>query len=184
MEFKPTRINPSRSGASLVEVLMALAIAGVVLAFTASFYLFSMRSFVSMTSHTDMNRQGRIASDILTRDIRSALSVASFNSNQLVLNAGDGSVVTYTYSSATNALTRACNGYSKLLLTGITPGSFAFNVCQRPTNTVSYEQFPAASGPANAKLIAFSWNCAKTMPTATATATEGPKSALVSIRNQ
>src|SRR5690349_25140978 len=43
MAFKPARINSSRTGASLIQLLIALGVAGVMFSLTASVYFVSKR---------------------------------------------------------------------------------------------------------------------------------------------
>ena len=73
MEFKLTRTKPGRAGFTILELVIGIAIGLVVLAAVVSFFLFGARSFSSMANYTDLNSKDRLASDTITRDIRSAL---------------------------------------------------------------------------------------------------------------
>ncbi|PWU21916.1 MAG: hypothetical protein C5B50_00560 [Verrucomicrobia bacterium] len=165
--------------------MVAVGVGSLILGFVASFYVVSARSFASFGCYTDLNKQDRYTSDVLTRDIRSASQVVSYSSTQLNLIAGDGSYLRYTYYSGSNTLVRTNGGISRILLRDITPGTFSFSVYQRPTNaSPTFESFPAATNAANVKLIGFQWSCSTTVPATTMPQSESLKSGLVSIRNQ
>src|SRR5213080_13424 len=131
MAFKPTNPNPKRSGFTFPELIISIALGTLLLLGGSSFYLFSISSFASMTNYAELNNQSRNASDLISRDIRSAISIAGYTTNQLVLSAFDGTNVTYDFSAAAGTLTRTKAGDARTLLKGIT--SFTFSLYQRPT---------------------------------------------------
>ena len=88
MEFRLTDRN--RHAFTLVEMMVGVALGSLLLISVASLYLYSLKSFSSMSNYTDLSSKNRHASDIVSRDIRSAISIASVSTNQLVLNAGSG----------------------------------------------------------------------------------------------
>src|SRR5580765_4874243 len=99
MEFKRTNHNRGR-GFTLVEMMVAVAVGCLLLAALATLYVFSMKSFGAMANYSDLNQKSRYASDIISRDIRSALKVMSTTTaTQLVLNEPDDTTgnTTYTY---------------------------------------------------------------------------------------
>jgi hypothetical protein len=155
----------------------------------ASFYTFSVKSFASMANYVEMSNQSRNANDIISRDLRLATSVISASTNQtstttnrIVLSPADSpNNITYTYDPIAQTLSRAQGGVSQNLLVGV--GLCAFSLYQRPTNSAAaYEQFPPAN-PANAKLVAFQWTCARRV-VATEIDSESIQTAMVSLRNQ
>ena len=192
MEFKLTNPNRSRRGNeagnaspasafTLAELLVSVALGTLLMLGAANFYSFSLTSFASMTNYADLNNQSRNASDRISRDIRTATSVASAGTNQLVLNALDGVNVTYTHNVAAGTLTRLKGGDSRVLLKGI--ASLTFSLYQRPSNpSAPYEQFPSAT-PATAKLVAFQWSCARTVA-GPQNNSESIEMAMVELRNQ
>src|SRR5438552_13555038 len=97
MALKPTSLNSSHSAFTLPELLVSTALGVLLLLGAVTFYGFSVSSFVSMTNYAELNNQSRNASDLISRDIRSATSVATATTNQLVLNAFDGTNVSYAY---------------------------------------------------------------------------------------
>jgi prepilin-type N-terminal cleavage/methylation domain-containing protein len=185
MEFKPTSLKPGRrSGFTLAEMLVATSIGSILLLFASSFYLFSLRSFTSMANYVDLNRKSRNASDLISRDLRSALSVVSLVNNQLVLNEPGGTNYTYTYDATHGSLTRNDGAWTQVLLTGIATNSFAFSFYGRPTTgSTNYESFPT-NAPNGAKLVGFKWNCIRPGLGGAPGNSEATQMAIVDLRNQ
>src|SRR5438876_6894618 len=141
MELTPTNPNRRHSGFTLVEWMVASALSTTLLAAAISFYCFSLKSFVSMGNYTTLNNQSRNVSDVLSREIRSAVFVVSATTNQLVLYGPDGTNVAYTYDSSAGTLTRSRGGLDQTLMKDLS--SFAFSLYQRPATNSSYNPFPA-----------------------------------------
>ena len=161
----------------IVSVLLGMLLLLAVM----SFYGFSLSSFASMTNYADLNNQSRNASDLLSRDIRMATSVASATANQLVLHAPDGTNVSYTYNAAGGSLTRTKGGDSQTVLKGIS--TLSFTLYQRPTNTyAAYEQFPLSKA-GTAKLVAFKWTCSRRVA-GPVNDSETLETAMVQMRNE
>jgi prepilin-type N-terminal cleavage/methylation domain-containing protein len=179
MVFKPTNLN--RSAFTLPELMISVALGLMLLLGAVTFYGFSTSSFVSMTNYTELNSQSRFASDLISRDIRTATSVSSATTNKLVLNAFDGINVTYTCDLSAGTLLRAKGSDSRTLLKGLT--SFSFALYQRPTNnSAAFEQFPPAT-PATAKLVAFKWSCFRRVA-GPQNDSQNVEMAMVELRNQ
>ena len=185
MGFKLTNPKSRRpAGFTLAEMLVAMGIGSILLLFASSFYVFSLRSFASMANYTDLNKKSRYASDLISRDLRSALSVASLVNNQLVLNEPGGTNYTYTYSAAGGSLTRNDGTRNQVLLTGIAANSFAFSFYGRSTNaSPTYESFPT-NAPNGAKLVGFKWSCTRSGAGGAPANSEGIQMAIVNMRNQ
>lgn len=180
MEFKTTNHKPDCRGFTLVEMMVGVAIGCLLLAALATLYVFSMRSFASMANYSDLNQKSRYASDLISRDIRSCLSVNKATTTQLALNEPDG-VTTYNYDPDAQTLTRTQNGVTRTLLTGVQP--LTFTLYQRPFVGATYEQFPTAATIASAKLIGFQWSCSRRLAGAQNN-TESLEAAIVEMRNQ
>jgi Tfp pilus assembly protein PilW len=184
MVFKPTRIKRVQLGFSVIELLVGVVIGTIVLAGTVTFFLFGARSFGSMANYTDLNNKDRNASDVITRDIRSALQVNSATANQIVLQAppaGGANTITYTYDSSAGTLTRIDTDSTRVLLTGL--GSCTFSLYQRPSPTnVTYNSFPSATA-AYAKLVSVQWSASRRL-VGSQVNTESAQGALVYLRNR
>src|SRR6266850_4618078 len=167
MEFKLTNHSRAHRGFTLVEMMVGVAIGSLLLAALATLYVFSMRSFAAMANYSDLNQKSRYASDIVSRDIRSAWNVISATptpsaATQLVLNEPDDTTgnTTYIYDDVLGTLSKIKNGQTNVLLSGVDSMSFALK--QRKYVNSKYEDpFPDAATPANAKLIAFQWSCSR-----------------------
>lgn len=175
------RTNRSiRSGFTLIEMMVGVSLGLLILAGVGSVYIFSAKSFTSMSNYSDLSGKNRHASDIVSRDIRTALNVSSATSNQLVLHSRGGDI-TYTFDALAQTLSRAQLGQTQVLLQAV---SFLnFQLYARPTNGASYEQFPAATYATNAKLVAFTWSCSRRV-FAAETNSHGVEAALIELRNQ
>jgi hypothetical protein len=180
MEFRPIIPKRPRSGSTLPELLVTLAVTGVVLAGLASFFIFSNRSFAAIANYAELSGQSRNAGDVLSRDIRCAIAVASFTSNQIVLRAADGIKITYTYDPVGRTLARAKGTTKRTLLKGV--DSLDFSLYQRPATNAAYGKFAAATT-GNTKLVAFRWICSRTIM-GTKMDTESIQTAMIDLRNR
>jgi prepilin-type N-terminal cleavage/methylation domain-containing protein len=192
MEFKHTNHNRDRRGFTVVEMVIGVAIGSLLLAALATLYVFSMRSFAAMANYSDLNQKSRYASDIISRDIRSAHNVISATpalnaATQLVLNEPDdvtgttGTTVTYIYDEVLGTLSKIKNGQTNVLLSGV--DSMSFKLCQRPFVASKYEDFPVASSASAAKLVSFQWSCSRRL-VGSLNNSESLEAAMVELRNQ
>src|SRR5438874_283845 len=113
MEFRITDRNRHASAFTLLEMLISVLLGTLLLLGLMSFYGFSLSSFASMTNYADLNNQSRNASDLLSRDIRAATSVASAINNQLILHASDGTNISYIFDASSGTLSRYKGGDSR-----------------------------------------------------------------------
>jgi prepilin-type N-terminal cleavage/methylation domain-containing protein len=181
MEFKPTKTKASRAGFTVMEMLVGLAVGALVLGAAVSFFLFGLRSFGSMANYTDLNSKDRYATDVVTRDIRNALSVVSATTNQIVLNEPPpGNAVTFTYDPSARTLTRTDSTSGRVLLTGVS--SCSFSLYQRPGTNAIYNVFPAGTA-ATAKMVAYQWSCKRRLA-GTHSESESVQMAKISLRNE
>ena len=183
MEFKRTKTRRDQAGFTIMELLVGVAISALVLTAAGSFFLFSLRSFASMANYTDLNGKDRLATDLITRDIRNALSVVSSTTNQIVLQAppaAGANTVAFTYDPAARTLTRTDSNSSRILLMGVR--SCSFSLYQRPATNTTYNVFPAAT-PSTAKLVAYQWSCKRKL-VGTQSESESVQMAKISIRNE
>lgn len=167
------------AGFTLVEILVGMALGSLLLFGVASMYLFSLKSFTSMSNYIELNARNRYASDIVTRDIRSATGVTSADSQQLVLRFG-GADLTYNYDEAARTLTRSYLERDEVLLKGV--NSLSFSLYQRPTNGAAYEEFSVATA-TNAKLVGFQWECSRRVY-GTQKNSQSLEAAIVKLRNK
>jgi hypothetical protein len=179
MVFKTTNHRKPRAGYTLVELIVGAALGMLVLTAVGSIYLFSLTSFATLANCAELNSKNRMASDLISRDIRCASSVASVTAEKLVLHFAKTDV-TYTYDPDLLTLTRTQFGQSRMLLKNV--DYLGFSLYQRPVNTSGYEQFPTAT-PSTAKLVAFEWSCSQRVYRSVRTS-HSLQSAIVELRNQ
>jgi hypothetical protein len=159
MVFRPTNTK-GQAAFTLVEFMVAVPLCILLLAGMVSLYCYSATSFASVTSYSVLNQKSRLADDLISRDVRCAISVDDTTvSNKLVLNTVSGSQVTYLYNAGAGTLVRSNSLQVRQLLTNVV--SLSFSLYQRPTNSaMTYESLPAAS-PGSAKLVGFTWQCSE-----------------------
>jgi type II secretory pathway component PulJ len=179
MVLKLTNRRKTRAGYSLVELMVGLALGMLVLVAVGSIYLFSLTSFATMANYAELNAKNRMASDIISRDIRSASSVASVTPYQLVLHFAKTDV-SYTYDPDLATLTRLQFGQPRTLLKNV--DYLGFSLYQRPLTTAGYEQFPTAA-PSTAKMVAFEWSCSQKLYCGVKTSFSH-QAAIVELRNE
>jgi Tfp pilus assembly protein PilW len=181
MEFPTSGLRRNRAAFTLMELLVAAAIATAVALGAVSFYIFSIKSFAATSNYTVLNGWSRNASDMISRDVRNANGVASATTNQLTLNLeSDPNPVTYTYDPAGQTLSRVQGSSSQILLQNLT--SLTWSLYQTPTNTL-YGSFPPAADPAVAKFVSFQWNCARPVSGAQSNSAT-LQTALIELRNR
>jgi len=165
-------------GFTLVELMVGVALGSLVLLGVASMYLFSFKSFTSMSHYSDLNARSRHASDTVTRDIRSAKGVISATGQQLVLRLGTNNL-TYNYDEDARTLTRSYLEQDELLLEGVKSLSFSL---YRTSSGSPYEEFSVATT-TNAKLVGFQWECSRRVY-GTQKSSQSLEAAIVKMRNK
>ena len=160
------------SGISLVEVLIAMAIGSLVLAAVSSLTMYGAKATTAMVNYTDLDSKSRYALDVISREIRQANSVLSFQTNLpvktlTVTNASDATAITFTYDS--NARTVVMSKTGQADLTALTEcDRWDFSLYQRtPYVTATNISYYPATNTAGVltvslcKLINLSWKCSR-----------------------
>jgi len=171
-----------------VELMVATALGGLVVAAVMALMFFSARSFAALTNYVDLDNFSRNALDTMSREIRQADRLVSGDDHNLVFqhtNPTNGSFfnVTYTYDPDTKQLVRRQQGVSehKVLLQEC--DFLRFSLYQRnPIGYEGHEQVPTAD-PDTCKLVQLSWICSRNILGKKAN-TESVQSAKVVIRKQ
>ena len=160
---------------TLVELMVASAVAGTVATAVLAFGLFSARSFTALGNYIDMHNGSRPALDLMVADIRQAngcstsLTLSPVRLTLVGTNVVNSLPYTLTYSYDTNGLTLwrtyvdAHGSETKELLTGCT--SFALSYFQRNPTNGTYDVYPVddPSHPDLCKLIQITWTCSRTI---------------------
>jgi len=128
----PSR-RSSAGGFTLVEVLIASAIAALLA--TAMAYLFSgiLNTSRSSKSTDDLSRDAQLAVSLMRRDIESATSIVGASGNKLSMWAPDGSKITYGMAGTTpDSLLRQIDaGTKELVAANVKSLQFSLNTISR-----------------------------------------------------
>ena len=164
----------SKLGISLVEVMVAMAVGSLVLAAVSSLTMYAAKSTAAMVNYTDLDSKSRYALDVISREIREADSILSFQTNLPVksltlTNVTQGATVTLTYDS--NARTVVMSKTGQADLTALTEcDRWDFSLYQRtPFITATNILYYPATNTAGVltvslcKLINLSWKCSRTI---------------------
>jgi hypothetical protein len=153
------------SGFKLIEVMIAVAIAGMVMALVMTLYLFGMRSFGAIGNYAEMDAKSRQALDLMLREVRQSSTVVGFQTNgptpwlSVAYTNAPGITNTFVWDSTTNGFTWTKTGRApRTLLSGCTKWSFA--CYQRAPN--SDGTFVTTPTGKRTKLINLSWTCSRT----------------------
>jgi len=166
------------SGITVLEMMVAGALASLVFAATAMVWVFSARSFVALGNYGDLDKASRNALDLMSRDIRQTKGLNSYSSTSLTFQDWDNSDLTYVYDANARTLTRQKSGVNTLLLGQC--DFLNFNISQRnPSNNFT---FYAATNASMAKLVDVSWRCSRTI-LGSRINTESVQTAKIVIRN-
>jgi type II secretory pathway component PulJ len=155
---------------TLVELMVAISLAGIVLTVIMMLYIFGLRSFASMGNYAELNSQSRLALDEMSREIRQATQVLDVQANGstrwiLLANTNAAPALTnkYTWDSATSTMTwdQWQNGVQtqKTNLTGCDGWVFEMYTRAPDTNGV----FTSTKDKSLCKLINMSWKCTRTI---------------------
>lgn len=175
-----THARARASGASLVELIVTLAITLVVGTAFSSFLYSASVNLGNMFTYADMDSANQKAINMMTREIRLARRVISASSGNLTIENTNGVAVTYAYRSSDRSLVRTASGSTSQLLRNCDAATFT--LCKGARSN-AFEVFPAATNVAEAKIVDFSWRCSKQM-TGGLVASDSLASAKIILRNQ
>jgi hypothetical protein len=168
-------------GWSLAETMVGVGVGSLVLLVVAGLSLYTGRTFAGLANYVDLNASSILALDQMTKDVRQAVSVTSYSSNELALNYGPGQpAVTFTYNVSSRKLIRQEGTKSKTLLKECDALSFA--IYQRTPIGGTFDQYPVGEV-TNCKLVAVSWNCSRKL-LGTKANTEAAQTAKIVIRKK
>jgi hypothetical protein len=168
-------------GATLVEYIMGLGIAGVLMAAIASLMVFGARSFLSLSNYSELDANNRITVDTMTRDLRECNRVISCTATRLQIEDSSGATITYNYSTGARTLTRDKNGVTpKTMLTEC--DTISFNLGTRNPIGGTFAVVPTTDV-SQAKVVNVSWNCSRLI-LGSKVNTESVQTARIVIRKQ
>jgi len=178
--FTNRRAGGSRAGFTLMEMMFASLISGLVVFTLVGMSISSGHHFAAYANYVELNDANRLAMDTVTRDLRECNRVISASTNFLYIEAGDGQPLLYYHTPSTKTVRRWKGGISKVVLNGCE--SMQFRLLQRNPIGGSYDVYPTAT-PATAKVVDVAWNCSRSILGVKAN-TENVQTARIVIRRQ
>lgn len=180
-----------RGGFTLVEVLIAAGLSSLVLAAVVSMSVYATRSSLAIVNYTDLDSKSRYALDIISREIRQAETLTSFQNNSYLAftNPETATGVTLTYNPTNRTVVMAKTGQAPLtVLTEC--DQWTFSLFQR-TSVISSTNFafiPSTNtygvlDPSLCKLVSIAWKCSRTIM-AQKVNTESVQAAQIVLRNK
>jgi prepilin-type N-terminal cleavage/methylation domain-containing protein len=178
--FNPTNFRTLSAAFSLVELLIAVAVASIVFAAVGSLSLFTTRSLVAMGNYNDLDRASRNALDTMSREIRQTRQLTGYAVNKLTFQNLDGSALVFEFNPGDGTLVCKKGTASTTLLTQC--DLLTFHISQRnPSNNFSF--YPVSgTNYATAKLIDVNWRCSRNILGNKAN-TESVQTAKIVVRN-
>ncbi len=165
-------------GMTLVEMMIAVGIGGVVMAALASLSFYTARSMAALSNYADLDRQSRNALDQMTLKIRSASRLTSFSSTNVTF-LYEGQTLTYNFSGGTKRLTETLGTRSSILLEDC--NQLKFSMFQRNVVSNSFNQYTTTTTN-DAKSIIVTWTCSRSL-LGNLINSESVQSARIVIRN-
>lgn len=167
---------------TLIELLVSVAILGVLLVGFAALIFYTGRSFAALANYVDLDATSRNALDTMSREIRQTKRLIAGTSTKLTLEDFDGKTLIYEYDALNRKLIRSKNGVvdSQPLLTEC--NFLQFSMFQRNPVNGKYDQYPTAD-PTTCKLIQLRWVCSRDLIHSRWN-TESVQSAKIVIRKQ
>lgn len=154
-----TNEKGSRTGVTLVELLVGIGIAGLVMLIIAPLSLYSGRSFAELANYSDLNCRSINALDRLTKEIRQSSGLVSYSSTEIALTNGPGKPnIVYAYLPASREVVRREGATTSLLLRQC--DSVDFRIYQRTPKPGGYEQYETQD-PRLCKVVTVKWVCSK-----------------------
>src|SRR5688572_28875231 len=107
MVFKSTSIATKPRGTAaftLVEYMFAVAVGVIVLGAGTMLWAYASKTCAALLNYSDLSMTSKLASDRVSQEIRNAIAIQSFSSNQIVLTDPNGSNVTFMHFPAAGKL--------------------------------------------------------------------------------
>lgn len=150
---------------TLVEMMVAFSLFGIVATLLCSVYGFSTRAFISLANYAELDKVNRTALDTLTKEIRQARIVTDVSANGISIINGDGVSVTYRFDANSKQFIRFANdGSTKVLVPDC--NLLKFDVYQRNNIAGTWDQYPAATNDwsQSVKVVRLTWKASRAVP--------------------
>ena len=162
MDYNLTSFEKARlrSGMTLVELMVAVAIGGLLFAAVLSLSAYSGHSLAGLANYVALNSDSRIALDRMTREIRQTGYLTGYHTNRLSFVDFDGQPLVYEYEPAQRALIRTKSNQREILLSDCDGVNFA--IFKRNPIKGSFDH-ALATGPVSSKVISLSFTSSRTL---------------------
>jgi type II secretory pathway component PulJ len=181
-------------GFTLVEVMVASSVGLMVLAAVGFMSLYASRSSVAVINYTDLEAKSRYALDVISRELRQASAVLSYQSSptlkSLTLTNNDqGASIVLTYDPVARTVVIDKSGVSRMtVLTECDRWDFGLYKRIPVLTSTNVMYYPATNGagtldPKICKLINLTWKCSR-LVVAQKLTTESVQAAQFVLRNK
>ena len=129
--FEHRSARARHAGLTLVEVIVAMTLLGLLIAAVLSSFIFILRGERSLANYTEMNAEARGMLELLGRDAKSAVAVTNFTATSLTLvvpttTGGATTEVTYEFDAAADSLVREIGGQTTTLVKDVSDFAFRY----------------------------------------------------------
>src|SRR5262245_2519804 len=179
MMIKPHAIPQHRrqrslAGMSTIETLIAVAISVVLLTQVCALWYYSSRSFAAQAAYTALDQDSQRALDRLSKDVRQAKDITSFDSTRIQLK--DSADKPLAFQLLGRSLLRITPLERTTLLNNV--DALQFSMYQRTPMEGIWDQY-ATTNLATCKLIEVRWKCSRKLHPLAPQTTEYMQSAKV-----
>jgi len=135
----PSHTAKAKRGFTLIELIIVLSISSIIILMGVSSIVFITKSSASLSNYINMNQEGRVALETISRDIRMSMDVNSATPTQLSLDvygkAGTTDAIIYTYVANEKTVYRSLNGTQIKVLEDVENFNFNYYDLRRQPTT-------------------------------------------------
>jgi prepilin-type N-terminal cleavage/methylation domain-containing protein len=136
----------SRTGFTLVELIIGMTLSAMVLTAVLSSYLFLAKSFIRLANQQVLETEARRTLEYFSRDVQMASGISgtpSATSVTLILPTSSGTTtVTYAYNGSAGTFTRTGGGSTLVLVRSITASGLTIHYYDSSSNEyISYTNY-------------------------------------------
>lgn len=184
LESRITSTEPprtaGRSGFSLTEFVIAMALTAIVAIVLVTISLTTGRTLSEMFNYIDLDHYNRIALDTMTRDLRQVRYLSSYQTNSITFVDHNSNSLSFAYSRTNRLLTRVQGGLTNTLLRDC--DFLEFGIYQRTPQSNSFALYTATEL-TNCKVVSIKWSCSRSLFGIKANSEQGQTARIV-IRNK
>ena len=150
-----------RAGFTLIEILFFVILATIVVVAGVTLATNFMRTVAFLTNSVDLDTKSRLAADVMSREIRQCDAVQSVSTNSIVIRLGTN-LTTFVYRSDLPdkpILRLHTEDEQQTILSDV--DFVRFDLFQHQASNGPYDIYPAATSPANCKVVQLNWVCSR-----------------------